>query len=244
MGHVPAGRLEVAMWRSQPPVDPVLRRSFLDARRRRQEERFDALFAPTYDRDWGAISPSHDASVRHLLELTRPRGTVLDAACGAGKYWPLVLGSGRTVVGVDQSVEMLRVAAAKHPDVPAARVGLQELPFDGLFDAVMCVDAMEYVGPEEWPPVLARLRDAARPGVFLYLTVELLDEAEMRREYEAARSAGEPVVPGESLEGGGYHFYPEPDAVHAWLDEAGLERIDERVADLYRHFLLRRLPGR
>jgi len=239
MGHEPAGRLEVAMWRSQPPVDPVLRRSFLDARRRRQEERFDALFAPTYDRDWGAISPSHDASVRHLLELTRPRGTVLDAACGAGKYWPLVLGSGRSVVGVDQSIEMLRVAAAKHPDVPAARVGLQELPFDGLFDAVMCVDAMEYIGPEEWPLVLAGLRDAARPGVFLYLTVELLDEAEMRREYEAARSAGEPVVPGESLEGGGYHFYPEPDAVHAWLDEAGLERIDERDGDYYRHFLLR-----
>lgn len=160
------------------------------------------LHAPTYDRDWGAISPSHEAFVRRLLELTRPRGTVLDAACGTGKYWSIVLGSGRTVVGVDQSIGMLRVAAANHPDVPVGRIGLQELAFDALFDAVMCVDAIENVGPEHWPAVLARLRDAARPGAFLYLTVELLEEDEVRRAYEAARAAGEPVVPGELFDAG------------------------------------------
>jgi SAM-dependent methyltransferase len=242
-GELPEGRIDmrgVTSWRRQPPIDPAIRRAFLDARRRSSQERFDALHAPTYDRDWGAISPSHEAMVRRLMDVTRERGTVLDAACGTGKYWPLVLGSGRTVVGVDQSAGMLRVAAEKHPEVPVARVSLHEIPFDALFDAVMGIDAMEYVGPEDWPVVLARLREAARPGAYLYLTVELLDEDEVRRDFERARSLGEPVVPGESFDGVGYHHYPEPAAIHRWLDDAGLERIDEGDADEYRHLLLRR----
>jgi SAM-dependent methyltransferase len=217
-----------------------VRRAFLDARRRSSAERYDTLHAPTYDRNWGAVSPSHERAVQSLLELTRPWGTVLDAPCGTGKYWPQVLASGRTVVGVDQSLGMLREAALKHPDVPIARIGLQELPFEGLFDAVMCIDGIENVGPEDWPIALERLRAAARPGAPLYLTVELADEAEVRRAWETARAAGEPVVPGESFDGIGYHYYPAREAVHAWLDEAGLERLDEFEADDYRHLLLRR----
>ncbi len=237
MASHPASR---TAWRTkQPLVEPSIRRAFLEARRRVSRERYDTLHAPTYDREWGAISPSHDASVRRLLELTRPRGTVLDAPCGTGKYWPLVLGSGRTVVGIDQSSEMLRVAAAKHPDVPVARIGLQELPFEGLFDAVMCIDGIENVGPEDWPIVLAHLRDAAKPGAPLYLTVELADEDEVRRAYETARASGEPVVPGESFDGIGYHYYPTTEAIHAWLDAAGLQPLEEFEADEYRHLLLR-----
>ncbi len=232
-------------WREQPPLDPADRRAFLDARRRSHEERMDAFHAATYDEQWGEIFPVHRAFVSRLLELTRPGGTVLDAPCGTGKYWPLVLASGRTLVGIDQSAGMLRVAAAKHPDVPMARLGLQELAFDGLFDAVMSVDAMENIGPEDWPVVLARLRDAARPGATIYLTVELLDEKEVRRGYEAARAAGLPVVPGEHVEATpdgalGYHYYPAAASIQSWLHGAGLEQLEERDAYEYRHLLLRR----
>lgn len=230
-------------WRIQPAVDPALRRAFLDDQRWSQTERFDTRFARTYDRDWGAISATHEAFLCRLLDGTRPGGTLLDAACGTGKYWPLVLGSGRTVVGTDQSGGMLRQAAMKHPSVPIARLALLEIPFEGLFDAVMCVDALEYVGPEDWPGVLMRLRQAARPGTMLYVTVELCDETQARRDYEAARAAGEPVVPGESLlgdEGPGYHHFPEQRAVDTWIEGAGLERVEMRDGDDYRHYLLRR----
>jgi SAM-dependent methyltransferase len=201
----------------------------------------DTLHAATYDEHWGEIFRSHRAFVGRLLELTHARGTVLDAPCGTGKYWPLVLASGRTIVGIDQSAGMLRVAAAKHPNVPVGKVGLQDLAFDGLFDAVMCIDAMENVGPEDWLDVLAHLRDAARPGAPLYLTVELHDEAEVRAIYEAARAAGHPVVPGEDfVEGLGYHFYPDRAAVARWLEAAGLTTLDRDEADDYGHYLLRR----
>lgn len=205
----------------------------------------DTRHAPTYDRDWGEIFPSHREALHRLLELTRPHGTILDVACGTGKYWPIVLASDRTVVGVDQSAGMLGQAHAKHPDVPVARLGIQELTFDSVFDAVMCVDAIENVGPEDWPVVLERLRAAARPGAPLYLTVELADEAEARASYEAALERGLPVVPGEDVGdvGGGevgYHYYPDDGSIRRWLVEAGLEVLDSRDGDSYRHLLLRR----
>ena len=76
---------------------------------------------------------------------------MLDAACGTGKYFGMVLEAGRRVVGNDQSAGMLARARARFPAVPLERVGLQELAFNGEFDAVMCIDAMENVPPEDWP---------------------------------------------------------------------------------------------
>jgi 2-polyprenyl-3-methyl-5-hydroxy-6-metoxy-1,4-benzoquinol methylase len=230
-----------ASWRDHPPaIDPEVRRAFLDARRRSHSERMTEIHAPSYDTDWGAISPSHETFVGRFLDLVRPKGTILDAACGTGKYWPLVLGSGRTVVGVDQSIGMLGVAARKFPEVPMGCVGLQDLQFVELFDGVMCVDAIENVGPEDWPVVLARLREAARHGTYLYLTVEVIDEADAERAYEEARAKGAPVIPGEDFDGLGYHHYLERSRVGRWLGEAGLETVASDVADLYLHLLLRR----
>jgi cyclopropane fatty-acyl-phospholipid synthase-like methyltransferase len=133
---------------------------------------------------------------------------------------------------------MLAQARAKYPEVPTHDVGLQELAFDGEFDAVMCVDAMEHVFPEDWPVVLANLRRALRPGGPLYLTVELLDEQELERAFTEAAAAGLPVVRGEHTSpGGGYHYYPSLEQVAAWVRDAGREPLDGGVGDDYYHLL-------
>jgi hypothetical protein len=53
--------------------------------------------------------------VARLAGLVRQGGTVLDAACGTGKYWPALLAAGLQVTGVDQSAGMLAQASRKHP---------------------------------------------------------------------------------------------------------------------------------
>jgi 2-polyprenyl-3-methyl-5-hydroxy-6-metoxy-1,4-benzoquinol methylase len=216
------------------------RRAFLDARRATSRERYDTLHAARYDASWGDVAPSHAAALTALLALTRPAGTVLDAACGTGKYWPRILASGRTVIGTDQSAGMLEQAQRKHPDVPVAAIGLQELRFDRLFDAVICVDALENVGPEDWPLVFERLVAAARPGAPLWLSVELADAAEVGLAVESARAAGHPVVEGEVHDGVGYHFYPTRERVLGWIDATGLAVVDESDGDDYWHLILRR----
>lgn len=219
------------------------RQAWLDGQRLKAEDRYDRLFSPTYDEDDGPISPVHRRFVTKLVDSTPAGGVILDAPCGTGRYFPMVLGAGRSMVGVDQSAGMLAKARAKHPDVVLEKRGLQELTFDGEFDAAMCVDAMEYVFPEDWPLVLSNLRRAVRIGGLIYLTIEKIDPAEIATVYEEARADGVPVVHGENIRrGGGYHYYPTPDRVAQWLDGANLEIVDEGVSHAtnygYHHLLV------
>ena len=202
------------------------RRAWLRERRQTAEERHDAIHAFTYDEQYGEIGPEHRRFVTDLLERVPPGGTVLDAACGTGKYFGMVLDAGRRVVGTDQSTGMLARARARYPAVPLERVGLQELAFDGEFDAVMCIDAMENIPPEDWPRVLGNLRRAVAPGGHLYLTVEQVDDEELDAEFADATARGLPVVRGEESRDG-YHFYPSREQVAGWLDEAGLQLVAE-----------------
>ena len=221
------------------------RQRWLAERRQTAEERHDTIHAFTYDEQFGEIGEVHRRFVADLLERVPPGGAVLDAACGTGKYFAMVLDSGRRVVGTDQSTGMLARARARFPAVPLERVGLQELAFDAEFDAVMCIDAMENVPPEDWPRVVANLRRAVRPGGPVYLTVEEPNQAELDRVQAASIARGLPVVPGEMAEeGAGYHFYPSREQVAGWLKEAGLvveaeEHSDEGDGYGYLHLLTR-----
>ena len=201
----------------------------------------DTLHAPTYDARWGSyINPTHQRCVEALLERLHPGAVVLDAACGTGKYWPLLLSAGVQVLGVDHSQAMLDVASRKHPTVRVIHAALQDIalsidetqPLDGL----LCVDAMENVGPEDWPVVLDGLAGSLRSGSPAYLTVELPEE-DITMDSEADTA---PLVEGEVLEGGAYHFYPSPDMASAWLARHGFDLWSETEGDGYHHFLLTR----
>jgi SAM-dependent methyltransferase len=223
------------------------RAQWLVERRRAAERAYDDVYAATYDADEPPMSATHAAFVRQLAENCPVGDRILDAACGTGKYFALVLASGRGVVGADQSAGMLRMAAAKYPGVELRQCGLQELDFEEEFAAAMCVDAMEYVPPEQWPLVLDRLRAAVRPGRQVYLSVELTDADLLDRAFADARAAGLPVVAGEDARrGGGYHFYPRLDQVRDWLTEATLTIIAEAHSPgdhpsySYQHFLCAR----
>lgn len=117
----------------------------------------------------------------------------------------------------------------------------------------MCIDAMEFVPPEDWPVVIGRLRQATRSDGWLYLTIELAPDEDLTPATEMARRSGLPVVSGEAMwddpYGAYYHFYPSIPQVHAWLADAGFEieeetegsRVDDGYA--YHHVLARVTSG-
>jgi SAM-dependent methyltransferase len=213
-----------------------------------------AAITATYDAEapeYEANDYPHDAQLRYVarvLEECPAGGVVLDAPCGTGRYFPLVAASGRRVVGVDQSGGMLAQARSRGIAERLVQTGLQELDEPPVFDAVLTIDALENVSPEDWPVVLANLRNAARPGGLLYMTVEEWEsETGKDAAYESLMADGLPAVRGEVVEGdvAGYHFYPDHDRVLAWIADAGLELIEDVYlhADAdwgYRHLLLRR----
>lgn len=180
-----------------------------------------------YDERWGAIEETHRSFVERFLASLPAGGSVLDAACGTGKYFGTVLGSGRSVLGVDHSAGHLARAREKFPEVPTERQELYELPYRGEFDGVMCVDALEMIPPEDYPAVLEGFRRALRPSGRLYLTVERVPDEQVRRGTEEARRSGLPVADGEVMwEDDLYHHYPSMDRVWGWLADAGFV-VDE-----------------
>lgn len=219
------------------------RTAWLAGRRAAVLAAYDAE-APGYgDDDYPA--PMQPRFVARLVETCPVGGVLLDAPCGTGRYFDVVTGAGRWVVGIDQSPGMLARARERGLAKRLEQVGLQELRFDREFDGVMTIDAMENVPPEEWPLVLANLHRALRPGGHLYLTVEEIAEAEIDAAFADAQAAGLPTVRGEVIEGdtAGYHYYPGRPRVDAWLAAEGLvvvaEAIDQQDGWAYRHLLVR-----
>jgi SAM-dependent methyltransferase len=219
------------------------RQAWLAERRAAVVASYDAG-APTYDDDPYPIETQLEWVAR-LLYACPADGVVLDAPCGTGRYFSTVAAAGDRLVGVDQSAGMLAVARARGIASSLEQVGLQELAYIDEFDAVMTIDAMENVPPEDWPRVLANLHRAARPGGLLYVTVDKCDDSEVDGAFETLIGRDLPAVRGEVIDGdvAGYHYYPGRERVIGWLATEGLEIVEEGFTQEdgcgYRHFLLR-----
>ncbi len=220
------------------------RQAWLAERRAAVVAAYDAD-APAYD---GHEYPSdlQREWVARTLGLIRPGGMVLDAPCGTGKYFPLVVAASQQVVGADQSAGMLAQARARGIASRLEHLALQGLPYVAEFDAILTVDAMEHIPPEGWPLVLANLHRAIRPGGVIYLTVEEVEQAKIDQAFQSLSAQGLPAVRGEIAEGGnvaGYHYYPGRELVVRWFGRERLAILDEgfrrEVGWGYRHFLLR-----
>jgi cyclopropane fatty-acyl-phospholipid synthase-like methyltransferase len=219
------------------------RKTWLRERREAVVQEYDAMAAEDHEypnnaqREW----------VRRLLATCVPGDVVLDAPCGTGRYFSLVAEAGLNVIGIDQSAGVLEHARRRGVAVQLERVSLQELSFSDEFDAVMTIDAMEHMPPEDWPLVLTNLRRAVRPGGYLYFTVEeRTDPAVLAKAFSSLTEDGLPAVAGEVAGSGvaGYHYYPSRKQVLTWLDETGWRVVDEGFTPEngwgYRHLLVQR----
>lgn len=219
------------------------RREWLAARQAAVVAAYDAEAAAYDQHDYP--SDMQREWVARVLRLIPPGGSVLDAPCGTGKYFPLVAAAGHRVAGVDQSAGMLAEARRRGIAFSLEHRALQDLSYAREFDAVLTVDTMENIPPEDWPVVLANVHRAVRPGGVMYLTVEEVDQSKIGQAFESLSARGLPVLRGEIVEGdvAGYHYYPGRDQAVDWFRREGLEIADEgfRQEDGwgYRHFLLR-----
>jgi ubiquinone/menaquinone biosynthesis C-methylase UbiE len=228
-----------------PRITIVIDRvAWLTELRRDAQRRYDEQFSASYDQDDAPMGVVHRRFVEQVLATCPMGSAVLDVPCGTGKYFGMILRAGRQVVGCDQSAGMLAQACAKFPGVATRQLALQDLDYDAAFEALICIDAMEDVPPEEWPLVLNNLRRAVRHGGQIYLTVEMTDEDWLIQAYNIAVGRGLPVVAREDItRGDAYHHYPSLTQVRGWLSDAGLVVVEEAHSDgdhpsySYQHFL-------
>jgi ubiquinone/menaquinone biosynthesis C-methylase UbiE len=222
------------------------RTTWLREMRRDCEEKYDTLWAPQYGEKWGLYSNiTHQEFIQEFLNFLPQDCTILDAACGAGRYLPFLLEKTHSIIAIDQSQGMLASAKTKFPGVQFEKTGLQEMAYEGVFDGAICMDAMENVCPEDWSLVLTNFHRALKPHGYLYFTAETIENAnenEIRQAFDRAQKAGLPVVYGEFPDEEVYHYHPTNQQVREWVQQAGFEILKEENGEIwYYHILVRKV---
>jgi SAM-dependent methyltransferase len=119
-------------------------------------------WASTYDDGRNSLFDYDEPFVHGILDAL-PAGTVLDAACGTGRYAEHAAARGHTVIGVDSSAEMLDRAATRVPGAEFRLGDLHRLPLPGdSVDTVLCGLALVHV--PDLDPVMAEFARVLRPG--------------------------------------------------------------------------------
>lgn len=127
------------------------------------------------DAHFEACRPEYEAMLQSVG--LQPGWRVLDAACGAGSFLPLIT----TLVGPSGSVSVFdlapdtiaaveaRIADSEFPcPVDAQVASLLTLPYpDREFDAIWCANSLEYLDDEELSSALADFVRILRPGGIL-----------------------------------------------------------------------------
>ena len=222
------------------------------ARTRHARELFAPL-GPTYDRYARLLSFGQDPRWRSFLVSRIPpeNRRVLDVASGTAAVAIELVRSDpeRTVVGVDQSPEMLaagreRVAHAGLGDrIELREARAEELPFaDGEFDAVTFTYLLRYV--DDVPATLRELVRVVRPGGTVAMLEFGLPRGPWRPLWELYVRVGLPAagaVVSPSWGGVGrflgpsirdfWRKWPEERLVDTWR-EAGLAEIETRRMSL------------
>jgi ubiquinone/menaquinone biosynthesis C-methylase UbiE len=100
--------------------------------------------------------------------------TVLDAACGPGKYAEILLQRGADVTGFDNSPKMVKHARARNPNAGHFFEHDLSKPLttlkDQSFDIVLCALAMHYL--EDWQPAMSEFHRVLKPDGQLVISIE------------------------------------------------------------------------
>lgn len=231
-------------------------------RMRSQAEALYDRFSSRYWVTWGiVVEETHREYLQKFLHRLRPGGTILSAACGAGRFDGLLLEAGHSVVGIDQSAGVLKLAKEHHPQVEYQKMALHEMDFHETFDGVICMDAMEHICPEDYPGILRGFQEALKPGGMLYVTADREEEPDFDLEmyFERGKASGLPIVFGEVADEEAfkqameqadasdeltdravYHYYPPLKQVREWIVKAGFVIEEEGAGSGFHHFVARK----
>jgi demethylmenaquinone methyltransferase/2-methoxy-6-polyprenyl-1,4-benzoquinol methylase len=207
-----------------------------------------APLGPTYDRYAALLSFGQDPLWRRFLVSrvdAAPADTVLDVATGTGAVArELIRRKGCTVVGLDQSPEMLAEARRRlGPEVRLVKGTAERLPFDDAsFDALTFTYLLRYV--EDPAATLLELARVVRSGGTIASLEFALPGGIWRPLWElyvraVLPAAGRAIAPGWRRVGGFlgssirnfYARWPEERLLRAWRD-AGIDDVRSRRLSL------------
>ena len=167
----------------------------------------------------------NDEFTQFLAERLRPRpgNRILDVGCGEGTLTKKIIQRGATVLGIDNSPEML--AAARANGVDAVQLAAEDMQFFAEFDAAFSNATLHWVLDKE---------QAAR-AIFRALKTGVRFAGEMGGEGNIARLRDtldeQLVIRGYLPPNESGNWYPSPDAFAAIYEAAGFRDLDARLIE-------------
>ena len=141
---------------------------------------------------WAEIADQNptDRQVQFIKGAVKPRGLVLDLACGTGRHAVPLIKEGYDVVGLDISLNLLKIAKNRLSGVQLVRADMRHLPFRAeAFAAALSMDTSFGYLPTKRDDVqsLTELnRTIKRDGA---LIVDVFNREQLMRKYQAHHAA-------------------------------------------------------
>jgi trans-aconitate methyltransferase len=153
----------------------------------------------------------------------QPGERILDVGCGEGTLTRKIMERGATVLGIDNSPEM--VAAARAQGVDALLLPAEDMQFFAEFDAAFSNATLHWVLNKEQAAraIFRALKPAGR------FAGEMGGEGNIRRLRETLDE--ELIIRGHVPPSESSNWYPSPDDFAEVYEAAGFERIDARLIE-------------
>lgn len=170
----------------------------------------------------GAFVAELGGAALDLLD-TQPGERILDVGCGEGTLTKKMIERGATVLGIDNSPEM--IAAARANGVDALQLAAEDMQFFAQFDAAFSNATLHWVLEKD--QAARAIFRALKPGG--RFAGEMGGEGNIARLRETLDT--ELVIRGYVPPSESSSWYPSPDEFAAVYEAAGFQQIDARLIE-------------
>lgn len=129
--------------------------------------------------------------IDRFLKKIKPRGRILDIACGPGMLTKHLLEKGFQAEGIDLSAEMIAIARQKVHQASFKVMDMRHLDFpDGYFDGLLITYGLAYIPSSELHATLVGIRRILHASGSIFM---------INQEGKGDHSEAEPMKPNETL---------------------------------------------
>ena len=184
------------------------------------KEGYDKI-AELYNRDRHIFN--NEPELSFFIELLPRKARVLDVGCGAGFTAKFLVENNCSVVGIDISTEMLKLARKRVPEVEFLEMDMSDLSFPtDSFDGIVSLYAIFHIAKEKHFSLFQNFYNLIKPRGIIFFSIGT-DEWEGTEEYygtkifwsnynsektlSLVKDAGFEIILEEILERGGEKHY-------------------------------------
>ena len=130
-------------------------------------------------------------ALKEFLTFLPKNAKVLDIGCGGGQDSKFLAANACSVLGIDISKEMIKLAKKYAPEVDFKIMDLAEMSVEIKYDGICCCRVFHHISIIEQDAFLNKINILLKEGGVLYLTSVLSDKNE---DYEAFDSGSDGLL--------------------------------------------------